>query len=108
MEVLDKIGQPIVPGCFIAYGVGRGELRIGKVIKVKATPTPTSSHPDRVDYRIGVYGTDMKWNLSLPSELREIELFDKNSTLQFPDRIVVLKREQIAERYLKVLDLVKV
>lgn len=35
IEHKDKVGRTIYPGCYIAYAVGRSELKLGKVLKLK-------------------------------------------------------------------------
>lgn len=89
--VKDKIGQDIVPGVYIAYASMAGQstdLKIGKVIKTDIQPTRyhrgwTGSG---VDYKITVRGVVDGYSKGQPQK----QLANRNSTLQFPDRMVVI------------------
>jgi hypothetical protein len=99
MEVLDKLGKPITEGCFIAYGHALGRcagLRIGKVLKV-APRVKTYGSDSGVS--ITVWGIDDEWSHS------PVTLCKTKGTLLFPDRIVVLDREQVRKEYRDLLDL---
>jgi hypothetical protein len=93
--VTDKIGQEILPGCFIAYGhsLGRcGGLRIGKVLAVEARE---KSCPADSDCRVRVLGIDDDWD-------DEPKLNNRVGTLQYSKRIVVL---YIMRMPVKILEL---
>jgi hypothetical protein len=83
----DKIGQEITAGCYIAYGHALGRcagLRIGKILKV---------HADKVTIR----GLDAEWSNRPP------QLLSKNSTLFFPDRMIVLNPDTVPQAYKDLL-----
>ncbi len=103
--ILDKIGQPITPGCIIVYGHALGRcagLRLGKVLKVSGT-TEEIHYQDapktvRFEYRISVWGLDDDWlDPNDPErvtrrlgEERKAKLLEKRSTLQFATRVLVI------------------
>jgi hypothetical protein len=88
--MLDKIGQEIVVGSWIAYGHALGRcagLRIGKVLKLKEEDNKDyfgkiNEYCPKI-YRITVQGIDDDWKHNEP------HLCNKG-TLQFPERIIVL------------------
>ncbi len=89
--ILDKIGQEITVGSFIAYGhlLSRSAgLRIGKVLKTEVEYKP-SSYPHTsvwdTEYKIHVWGIDQEWGQ------RPATILSRKSVLNFPDRIVVLQ-----------------
>lgn len=91
--MIDKLGLGIQVGDIIAYGHALGRcagLRIGKVLKVK-----DNGH-------LTVWGVDDDGNS------RVLRLCTKPGTLQFGERIIVLRRSQVPEAYLSLLDEVAV
>ncbi len=99
--VTDKIGQEIKPGVIIAYGHALGRcagIRIGKVLKVVSKTVP--HHRPETEYRITVRGIEDDWKTNKP------KLTERNGTLQFPSRIIVLP--QIPDDYHKLLDGIEV
>lgn len=100
--IKDKIGQNIEPGCIIVYGHAAAYsncLRIGKVIKAeqfKKTYHYYNGDVIRDFYKITVHSID--------DDYCEPKLLEKRSVLQFPNRIVVLKREQVKKELLDLLD----
>lgn len=94
VNILDKIGQPITEGCFIAYGHALGRcagLRIGKVIKVGIKTVTGYYGPVEHHYRITVHGVNDDWS-GQPSKL-----CSKKGTLLFPDRIIVLSADLVPQ-----------
>lgn len=84
---LDKTGRPIKAGDYILYAIAIGKsptLRFGKVLNVVSTPNPKQWDPNRIDSKITVMGVDGEYFHTKPS------LLSKKSTLQFPERIVIL------------------
>ncbi len=100
MEIRDKLGQLIIPGCYIAYGHALGNcsgLRIGKVIKVTKKPITRYHKSEEFEYRITVQGVHDDWSWKAP------ELTNKKGTLQYPDRIIVLDESAVPEKYTSLL-----
>ena len=96
--IFDKIGQEIKPGCYIAYGHALGRcagLRIGMVLAAERNVDEKLSGK-RETYRITIWGVDGEWTR------REPVLLSKKSTLQFPERIIVLP--SLPEKFTKLLD----
>lgn len=95
----DKTGAEIKEGDFIVYGHALGRcagLRIGKVLAIK-------HHADKAytwsaDWSISVIGVDDDWDSCAP------RLCASKGTLAFPDRIVVLRRENVPATHLVLLD----
>lgn len=119
--MLDKLGQEITVGAYIAYGHALGRcagLRIGKVLGVSTQGKSvygtdyvrkgyaiTSDLKDEAESLIPtsgicitVRGVDDDW-LS-----REPELASRNGTLMFPNRIIVLDAAKVPETYKKLLE----
>jgi hypothetical protein len=110
----DKIGQAIVPGCIIAYGHNLDRcagIRLGKVLKTNVDIDQDyylnnpymikyQGHADRLTYRITV------WGISDDFE-KTPELLSKRSTLQFPDRCVVVPFDSLPQKYKDLFDEVK-
>jgi hypothetical protein len=99
-EVRDKLGVPITPGVFIAYGHALGRcagLRIGKVLAVKEREK-TYGNDNGVS--ITVWGVDDEWEGLYDS----VSLCKSKGTLMFPSRIVVIPRKGIPKEYLALLD----
>lgn len=86
----DRLGQPISVGSVIAYAVMDGYspiIRIGKVCQVSEKP-----HEWRegvIESRITVHGIDVRGGTA--------QLLSKKGTLQFPDRVIVLRDDQLDE-----------
>jgi len=103
-KILDRIGQEIKPGCIIAYGHALGRsagLRIGKVLALKRiAPGELHSWEQYEQFRITVWSVDDDWDHNEP------KLLSKKSTIQFPDRIIVLPNDTIPEKFSKLLDTV--
>lgn len=98
---IDKIGMPIHAGDHIAYGHGRGLIQIGRVIEVKHKGVDSCG----VDlWRIAVWGIDDEYSrVPHMAKAYSPRLTDHKGTLQFPERIVVLKTSQINPEYLALL-----
>lgn len=98
--ILDKIGQEIKPGCIIAYGHALGRcagLRIGKVLKVQHIPIlAPSSYWNHVEYKITVWAINDDWT--------PYQLLSRKSTLNFPNRMVVLQDHLIKPEFKALLD----
>lgn len=115
--ILDKLGQPITPGCIIAYGHALGRcaaLRLGKVIKVSGTLTPGftytgGSYPEKREYRITVFGAnDDNVDHNEPDKKNEAPaLLSKKSTLQFPNRVIVLGSKVVCDDFNQLFATVK-
>ena len=81
-EILDKIGQPITIGSFIAYGHALGRcagLRIGKVLDITEKK---KSWSNELSLAISVWGIDDDWSC------QEVKLCRTRGTLLFPERIL--------------------
>jgi hypothetical protein len=101
--MLDKIGQEITPGSIIAYGHALGRcagLRIGKVLAVATKMEEKWGREYEVD-RITIRGVDGEWVNEKP------KLLTKKSTLQFPDRCIVLDPTKIKSELKELLDTVE-
>ena len=99
----DKLGQEIVVGSAIVYGHALGRcagLRIGKVVapprKVKAR------YGNGTTFFLTIMGIDDDWDSKTP------RLLSKKSTLQFPNRTIVLLRSQLADPIRGLLDTIEV
>ena len=90
----DKLGKPITPGCYIAYGHALGRcaaLRIGMVLAVKKSTGIGYS-----DARITVIGVDDDWRDKPPV------LNFRVGTLMFPNRTIVLSPKSVPPEYRKL------
>lgn len=92
--ILDKLGQEIKAGDYIAYGHALGRcagLRIGRVV---APPkrVPHKWRDDEETFRITIWGVDQE---SIVEDWRG--LLSKKSTLMFPDRLIVLDPEKVPQ-----------
>ena len=100
----DKVGNEITVGCWIAYGHALGRcagLRIGKVMKLKEEENPRFKewkYADPMISRITVRGIDDDWRSSPP------RVNDRQGTLMFPNRILVLKEDQTPQLYKDLMD----
>jgi hypothetical protein len=99
---LDKIGQPIVVGSYIAYGHALGRcagIRVGKVLAVKYKPAADYQGPGADgEWRITVIGVDDDW------DFRGVHLCERKGTLQFPSRMIVLASELVPARFRELMD----
>ena len=105
LPLKDKLDQPIEPGAIIAYGHALGRcagLRIGKVVKIAIKEKPSWASPAEPEARITVQGVDDDWSG------RPVELTSRKGTLMFPDRIIVLNPAAVPQRFLSLLESVKV
>jgi hypothetical protein len=96
--VVDKLGQEIAVGSYIAYPYMHGYstgLRIGKVTATRTKPHKWKE--GETDTTVTVIGIDDHYG-------GKPELLSKKSTLQSVDKIVVLKPEQISANYKVLLD----
>jgi len=105
--VLDRLNKEIIVGSFIVYGslLGRSAtLQIGKVISISVNEEATY---DCDRYKIRVRGVRQckSYNFRTNVSYDTIELL-KQGTLSFPDRIIVLRREDIPNNVLELLDTV--
>ena len=83
-KMIDKLGQEITVGSYIAYGHALGRcagIRIGKVLKLDIKYDPYSHLPG---LRITVQGVDDDWSH------KKLALTAKKGTLMYPDRMIVL------------------
>lgn len=99
LRLRDKIGQEIKVGSWIAYGHAldrSAALRIGRVIGLKLT----REHWGEVKEceQIIVRGIDDSWSHRKPA------LCLRNGTLQFPNRTVVLKDQDVPANYWKLME----
>jgi hypothetical protein len=97
MIALDKLGQEIKVGDYIAYGHALGRcagLRIGKVLNIKYEESNDWSNSKI--FKIKVWGIDDEWSY-------DPILCSTPGTLNFPDRIVVLPIHQIPPDYVELL-----
>lgn len=102
-KILDKLGNEIKPGCYIVYGHALGRcagLRMGKVLAVATKPPP---YGIILGYKITVWGVDDDWSYSN----RQPQLLSKKSTLQFPDRMIVLDHSMIPKNIMELFDSIK-
>jgi hypothetical protein len=94
----DRVGRTIRPGCFIAYGHALGRsagLRIGKVLAVsRVSPTYSKGYAMSFEWRIKVRGISDDWSFYEPT------LLSKDSTLFFPERMIVL--DSVPEKYARL------
>jgi hypothetical protein len=103
---LDKIGQPIVVGSYIAYGHALGRsagIRIGRVLVIKHSTEPLfkdGSGRIKDVWRITVIGLDDDWSWCH----REPKLCERKGTLQFPERMIVLAPELVPAKFRVLLD----
>lgn len=98
MTPRDKLDRPIAVGDFIAYGHALGRsaaLKIGRVVAIRclAEPTWRGGSP----WRITVAGIDeASWHTTRISR----------GTLQFPDRAIVVPREDVPAHWRGMLEAV--
>ena len=102
----DKIGQEIVPGSIIAYGVGRGELQMGKVIKFSSKVVNRYNFGNYDQYKITVCALHKKFD-KLENRYY-YEAAERTSTLQFPSRMVVVANESLPLELREAADRIKV
>lgn len=108
--MLDKVGQRIEPGVWIAYGHvsnSAGMLRLGFVLEVREGVHKTAT-PWLRDDRIVVWGISddhaayaahnpgVKW--------AEPQPLSRQSTLQFPDRVIVIDAAVVPAAYQKMIE----
>ena len=96
--ILDKLGQEITSGAYIAYGHALGRcagIRIGKVLKIVQK---RHEWRDEDVLQITVQGVDDDWSYRGP------ELTSRKGILNFPDRIIVLAKSQVPATYLALLE----
>tara|TARA_Y100000034_G_scaffold113512_1_gene148613 strand:+ start:899 stop:1234 length:336 start_codon:yes stop_codon:yes gene_type:complete len=101
--ITDKIGQEIKHGSYIVYAHAMGRsagLRMGIVIAdpVHYGPGELNRWEEYDQYRIKVRGVDGEWNH------REAQLLSKNSTLQYPDRMVVVQPDTLPDNIREMLE----
>jgi hypothetical protein len=108
-NIKDKLGHPIKPGDYIAYGslLGRcAALRIGKVLDIRKRELGEYGVSSGVS--IIVWGVDDGFNEEGEYEdndyVRPTVLCMKRGALQFPERTIVLRKEDVPEKYRKLLD----
>lgn len=107
MTMKDKIGQEIKPGSYIVYAHSLGRspgLRVGIVVSepIHYGPGELKSWEEYDQYRIKVRGVDGEW------EWKEPQLLSRNSTLQFPSRIVVIEPETLPDAVKELLSKVEI
>lgn len=94
----DKLGKPITPGSYIAYGHALGRcagLRIGMVLEIKRKKEPEYLHSYST-VRITVIGIDDDWDHEPP------KLNGRIGTLMFPNRTIVLSPKSLPPEYRKL------
>lgn len=97
-QIVDKIGQPITAGCYIAYGHALGlcaAIRLGKVLRVAHVEKEWSDKPV---LRITVQGIEDGWGGRPP------KLVGRKGTLMFPDRMIVLDPATLPKAIFALLD----
>ena len=98
---MDKIGMEIMPGDHIVYGHGRGLIQIGRVISIKHKGV---DHNGVDKWNITVWGIEDEYSrVPHMAKAYSPRLTDHKGTLQFPERIVVLKTSQVDPEYLRLL-----
>jgi hypothetical protein len=96
--IVDKLGQVIVPGCYIAYGHALGRcagIRVGKVLAAKRVK---SEYTDESEYRITVQGVEDDWHSEKPT------LCERKGTLRFPERTIVIHPAIVPPNFKELLD----
>jgi hypothetical protein len=99
--IVDKLGQEITPGAFIAYGhsLGRcGGLRVGKVLAIEGIEKSerfkggweTVTRP-----RFRVRGIDDDYGNARAAK--------SDGFLSYPNRIIRLEEAQVPEKYREIL-----
>jgi hypothetical protein len=108
-EPIDKLGMPIRVGDPVAYGHALGRcagIRVGKVVDIKYRG---KDHNDIDLWSISVWGVDDDWAPMVYSKqhwdpkIYGAHLNDKRGTLQFPERMIVLKWGQLKPEVAKML-----
>jgi len=95
-DCIDKIGQPLAVGDYIAYGHAMGRcagIRIGKILNINSKPGVRGTA-----WSICVIGVDDDWDMWEPS------LQSSKGTLQFPTRIIRLRVSDVPVEYIKLLE----
>jgi len=90
----DKLGREIKIGDYIVYGSLLGQsaaLRIGKVLALKEDPT-----------RITVWGVED--GVDLPHYKKQAKLVYAKGHLSFPERVIVLRSQDVPRQYLTLLE----
>lgn len=98
MEPLDKLGRRIEVGSYVVYGHTKqssGLLRIGKILKIVKKD---KDHHGRQKWSFQVIGIDDDYEGFFGVRLNE-----KQGTLSYRDRIVVLDPEQLPTEYFQLL-----
>jgi hypothetical protein len=114
IPIRDLNGHPIQPGQIIAYGHALGRcaaLKLGKVLKVTAWQEDHYHNGNpRYVYRIQVQGVELdkwEWDKTAQTGVTVPVGLSNKGTLQFPDRCVVIRDEDVAPEVKLVLDGVK-
>jgi len=97
--VYDRVGQEIVPGCFIAYGHALGRcagLRIGRVETVNFKKVDEYDWEKQKNKKVEAISITVL-GIDDDSESKKPHLLEKRSTLFFPSRMVVLN--SLPEKY---------
>ncbi|HLN88604.1 MAG TPA: hypothetical protein VK253_00905 [Candidatus Binatia bacterium] len=101
-KIYDKVGQEITAGSYIVYGHALGRcaaLQLGKVLEVVVKPSEYRHYlHNGVEYRIKVRGA-----ANYPDKQTCTPL-SRAGVLQFPDRIIVLREDQVPDYVKAVLD----
>lgn len=96
-EVKDKVGNLIIPGCYIAYGVrcgNSGDLKVGIVKEIKKVDN-RDGYFKSINYQLRVRGI-YEWSFE------KVELGRADGFLQDTDKIVVLNT--LPQPYKNLLD----
>jgi hypothetical protein len=108
--ILDKLGQEIKPGVWIAYGHKLGQcagLRLGKVLKVGEGDT-YEQHPWLNTDRITVWGIDddhIDYSKHNPNDSwSKPRALANKSTLLFHNRCLVVPDDKVPEEYIKLVE----
>lgn len=96
-KVVDKVGQEIVVGGYIAYAYMEGYsvgLRIAKVTAIKQAKAYDSDTEPRYHFTV----------LAISDAYGNPRLLSKKTTIQSNDKIVVLSPEQVPQTYKDLLN----
>jgi len=97
----DKSGKDIKPGDIIAYGKALGRcagMQYGKVLYI--TKSADRWSPSTKREKIRFIGVDDGW-------MDEVRL-QKPATLEFSERMLIVSREQVNKKALKLLDTIDI
>jgi hypothetical protein len=106
MTPFDKTNKEIHVNDYIVYGHALGRcagLRIGKVLKIKEKESRWGQETIK-SFSITVIGVDDDWVNYSPYTNSEPKLCSHVGHLLYPNRIIVLDKSNVPEKYIELLE----